>query len=110
MSLDFNGAPVPLRVDKDGVVRIAKTRVTLDTLVAAFHEGATAEEMVHQYPSLGLADVYSVIAYYLANRPDVEAYLKEREGRANEVRRENEARFDPHDVRDRLLARRSAAR
>ena len=109
VTLNIHGTPVPLRIDVDGVVRIAKTRVTLDTFVAAFREGATAEEMVHQYPSLYLVDVYSVIAYYLANRPGVETYLKEHERLGVEVRRENEARFEPHGVRDRLLARRAAA-
>jgi hypothetical protein len=36
-------APVPLEVDADGVVRVGGTRVTLDTIVDAFREGATAE-------------------------------------------------------------------
>jgi len=110
MSLNLNGHPVPLQTDADGVVRIAQTRVTLDTLVAAFSEGATAEEMAHQYPCLRLADVYSVIGYYLTNRSEVEAYLRERERRGAEVRKENEARFDPQGVRERLLARRVAQR
>ena len=100
--------PVPLKVDVDGVVRVGGTRVTLDTVVAAFNEGATAEEIAHQYPSLDLADVYAVIGYYLRRRPEVEAYLGHRQRQADEVRKQNEARFDPHGVRDRLLARRSA--
>lgn len=41
--------------DADGVVRVAGTRVTLDTVVAAFEEGATAEEIAQQYPSLAFA-------------------------------------------------------
>src|SRR5437763_8271583 len=97
---------VPIETDADGVIRIASTRVTLDTLVAAFNEGATAEEIVQQYPSLQLADVYAVIGYYLKNQSPVEAYLAERECASAEMRRENEARFDPQGVRDRLLARR----
>ena len=56
---------VPIHTDADGVVRVAGTRVTLDTIVAAFDAGATAEEIAQQYPSVGLADVYSVITYYL---------------------------------------------
>ncbi|MEP0758427.1 DUF433 domain-containing protein [Trichocoleus sp. DQ-A2] len=40
------------------------TRVTLDTVVAAFNSGATAEEIVFQYPSLQLANIYAVISYY----------------------------------------------
>jgi uncharacterized protein (DUF433 family) len=107
MNLIIESEPVPLRVDSDGVVRVGGTRVTLDTIVAAFHEGATAEEIVHQYPSLDLADVYGAIGYYLRRRPRVDAYLAERMRAGAEVQRLNEERHDPHGIRDRLLARRT---
>jgi uncharacterized protein (DUF433 family) len=99
--------PVPLEADADGVVRVGGTRVTLDTVVAAFKDGATAEEIVYQYPSLGLADVYAVIAYYLQNQAQVEAYLRRRQGQADQVRQENEARYSPGGIRERLIARRA---
>jgi tRNA C32,U32 (ribose-2'-O)-methylase TrmJ len=81
--------------------------VTLDTVVSAFCDGATAEEIVQQYPSLNLADVYHVIGYYLRRTSEVEAYLQARRADAEALRTENEARFDPQGVRARLLARRS---
>ncbi|HUT35798.1 MAG TPA: DUF433 domain-containing protein [Planctomycetota bacterium] len=99
---------IPLHADSDGVIRVGNTRVTLDTVVAAFSQGATAEEIVQRYPSLELADVYQVIGYYLHRTSEVEAYLNERKAHADAVRRENEARFDPRGVRDRLLARRAS--
>ena len=105
MTLSINTEPVPLMTDKDGVVCVGGTRVTLDTVVAAFNEGATAEEIVHQYPSLQLADVYAVISYYLRNRSDVETYLLKRRKQAEKIRKQNEARFDPHGIRERLVAR-----
>ena len=104
-TLTISVHPVPLTVDVDGVVRVARTRVTLDTIVAAFLEGATAEEIVQQYPSLGLADVYAVIGYYLGQRTEVEDYLRQRQRIAKEVRKQNENRFDPAGMRARLLAR-----
>lgn len=97
---------VPIQTDADGVVRVAGTRVTLDTLVAAFDAGATAEEIAQQYPSVALADVYSVITYYLRHQSDVYAYLQKRQQQAATVRQENERRFPPSGVRERLLARR----
>ncbi|MCX7855926.1 MAG: DUF433 domain-containing protein [Anaerolineae bacterium] len=97
---------VPLQKDADGVIRIGNTRVTLDTVIAAFLEGATAEEIAQQYPSLALADVYAVISYYLQNQTEVEAYLQQRREEAQRVRQENEARFDPTGIRARLLTRR----
>jgi uncharacterized protein (DUF433 family) len=107
MSLFISAEPVPLEADADGVMRIGGTRVSLDTVVAAFNDGATPEEIVKQYPSLQLADVYAVISYYLRRRTDVEAYLRQRQQEAERIRRENESRFDPQGIRDRLLARRS---
>jgi uncharacterized protein (DUF433 family) len=50
---------VPIHTDADGVVRVARTRVTLDTIVEAFDAGATAEEIAQQYSSVPLVDVYS---------------------------------------------------
>jgi uncharacterized protein (DUF433 family) len=101
--------PVPIRINKDGVARVGGTRVTLDTVVEAFKEGASPEEIVQQYPSLQLVDVYAVITYYLQATEEVEAYLRERQQRAEAVRRENEASFNPEGVLDRLLARRKLA-
>jgi uncharacterized protein (DUF433 family) len=52
---------IPLAEGDDGVIHVAGTRVTLVSLAEAFHEGATAEEMAQQYPSLALANVYFVL-------------------------------------------------
>ena len=105
LSITITNIPAPLHAHSDGVVRVAGTRVTLDTVVAAFLEGATAEEIQQQYPSLGLPDVYSVIAYYLHNRTEVDAYLQHRIQQIATVRRQNEARSSLAGVRERLLAR-----
>ncbi len=105
MTLAIVADPAPLRVDPDGVVRVGETRVTLDTVVAVFRQGATAEEIVHKYPSLKLADVYATIAFYLNHQQEVEAYLEQRQQKAQEVRQMNQTRFDPQGLRDRLFAR-----
>ncbi len=105
MTLSFVATPPPLTVDPDGAVRVGKTRVTLDTVVRAFHDGATAEEIAQQYPSLALADVYAVIGYYLQRRGEEEEYLRERQRRAAEVHGRNESRFDPDGVRAGWCAR-----
>jgi uncharacterized protein (DUF433 family) len=106
MSLVVAAESMPLAADADGVVRIAGTRVTLDTLVAAFREGATAETIAEQYPSVPLAEVYTLIGYYLRHQGEVNAYLEQGRREAARVRQENEGRFDPAGIRDRLLGRR----
>ncbi len=106
--LQIEPLPMPLRVDADGVVRVEGTRVTLDTVVEAFQEGMTAEEIILSFPSLGLANVYLAIGYYLHRREAVDAYLMEQDRRRAEVRRQIEARQDLVGIRERLLARREA--
>ena len=108
MTLPNTTEPVPLKTDTDGVVRVSNTRITLDTVVAAFMEGATAEEIIQQYPSLDLADVYAVIAYYLRQRSEIDHYLRQRQDLAARIHEQNESRFDLTGVRDRLLARKAA--
>ena len=98
---------IPIELDVDGVARVGKTRVTLDTVVAAFNQGATAEEIVYRYPSLKLSDVYSTISFYLNHQQEVSEYLQQRQQQAQEIRLVNERKFDPHGLRDRLLARRA---
>lgn len=67
---------VPLRIDQDGVVRVGPTRVTIDTVLGTFRLGASPEEIVRRYPTLRLADVYSVIGYYLRHQEVVDTYLR----------------------------------
>ena len=100
--------PSPLSTDRDGVVRVGGTRVTLDTVVFAFQEGATAEMIVDDYPSLSLADVYATLGYYLHHKAEVEAYLDDQRRQAEEARRQDEARYDRQGIRERLLARRAS--
>lgn len=102
--------PPPLTLTPEGVIRVGGTRVPLDTVVAAFLQGSSAETIHDQYPSLELADIYHVIAHYLRHRAEVDAYLDRRRAEAAEIRRENERRFPPEGVRARLLARRDAGK
>ena len=57
MTIEIGTQAPPLQLDPDGVVRVGGTRVTLDSMVNAFRNGANAEEIVQQFPSLALADV-----------------------------------------------------
>jgi len=108
MSLSLESPPLPLRIDADGTARVGATRVTLDTVMAAFDQGATPEEIVQSYPTLDLGDVYAVIAYCIRCRPEVDAYLRRRQEEAQVLRQAVESRFSRQGIRERLLARRAA--
>src|SRR3954471_4107901 len=63
-----------VRKDEHGVLRLGRTRVMLDSVVAAFHQGHAPETITRQYPALSLEDVYGAITDYLANKDEVDAY------------------------------------
>src|SRR5437660_2332419 len=97
----------PLRVDEGGVVRVGKSRVSLDLVVEQYENGMTPEGMVRAYDTLVLADVHAVIAYYLRYREEVRAYLKRRAEQAEALRARIEAEH-PRVGREELLSRRAA--
>jgi uncharacterized protein (DUF433 family) len=104
---DWHTARRPaISLDSDGVYRVGGTRVRLDTVVTAFQQGCTAEEIMLRYPSLELGDIYSTIGYYLEHREAVNAYLESRRRQTEQSEQELGARFPSAGVRERLLARR----
>lgn len=106
MALLISDEPVPLRSDDGGTVRIGNTRVSLDSIVSDFEKGATAEQIALDFPTVNLADIYAVIAYYLRHRDEVERYLTERDAQAAETRKRIEPVLADQGIRERLLARR----
>jgi uncharacterized protein (DUF433 family) len=97
---------VPLTLGEDGTIRITGSRVSLDSVIDEFKQGATAEQIQEDFPSLALRDVYAAIAYYLARTELVEAYLRQQAAAAEETRRFMETQQPAADLRERLRTRR----
>lgn len=96
---------IPIRKDQDGVIRVGRTRVPLETVIYTFNQGATPETIVDRYSALSLIDVYLVIGYYLLHQEEVDEYIRQQEARSEQVRAEVEARHPQVGIRARLLAR-----
>ena len=100
---------VPLTTTEFGTIRVSRSRVSLDSVVHHYKQGATAERIAESFPSLDLADVYAVIAYYLANRDSIEEYLQRQESEADALQLQTES--DPkqqkatNQLRERIQAR-----
>src|SRR2546428_504025 len=94
-----------------GTWRIAGTRISLDSVVYSFWEGATPEEICQDFPGLSLAQVYATIAYYLNNREQVDSYLREERDAIERLRRKLKTRHNDfiRNLRQRLLANRPSA-
>src|SRR5262249_25224931 len=83
-------------------------RIGLLHLVYYYNEGYTPEMVVCQYPTLSLALVHKVIAFYLENRPEVDAYVTACRTELDRQRDSNPSRLDLAELRRRLEARRRA--
>jgi uncharacterized protein (DUF433 family) len=104
MTLVLDPLPIPL-VEVEGELRVEGTRIPLHYLVYEYRQGASAEEIATRYPSLTLAQVHTLLGYYLANRKTIDGYIQGLEVKAKELREEIETRFPPEGLRERLLAR-----
>ena len=101
-----NALKVPLRTDGIGVVRVGNTRVSLASVIADFHRGATPEQIVQNFDTISLEDAYAVVAYYLQNQPAMDALLESERREGNRIQQETEGRFPQKGIRERLLQRR----
>jgi uncharacterized protein (DUF433 family) len=50
--------------ERDGCYRIAGTRISLDSIVHAFHRGAAPETIRRSFPLLTLEEVYSNLVQF----------------------------------------------
>ncbi len=58
-------------------IRLTGHRIGLFTVVRDYKEGASAELITENYPTLPLELVQQVLAFYHANRAEVDAYVAE---------------------------------
>lgn len=86
---------LPLKMDEHGTIRVSDTRVTLDTVIACYHQGDSPEAIHEGFDVLPLNDIYAVIAYYLAHRDELDAYLKRGQEEAERLRQEWETSYTP---------------
>lgn len=86
---------IPLQTDDHGTIHVSGTRVTLETIINYYLQGETPEALHDGFPTVPLTDIYAVIAYYLSNRADIDAYLAQRETITAQIRQENEANYTP---------------
>jgi uncharacterized protein (DUF433 family) len=95
---------------RDGMYYVNGTRVMLDSIVLAFQNGSSPETIREDFPALTLEQVYGAIAFYLRNRNDVEAGMRERERVEDEFKRLHPAPADLKEKLERARERTSARR
>ena len=58
-----------------GRLRIDGTRLTVNQIVTMYRSGDSAEQIAVQYPQIDVGQIYAALAYYHANRNEVEQEL-----------------------------------
>ena len=61
--------------ERDGGYWVSGTRISLDSIVAAFNRGAAPETIRRSFPLLSLEEVYGAITFYLARESQIDQYL-----------------------------------
>ena len=85
---------------RDGGYYFVGSRVSLESVIYPFLDGASPESIVDEFPTLRLEQVYGAITFYLANRAAMDAYFSETEKLCQEAR-ENQSLVPPA-LRERL--------
>ena len=100
---------IPIREDETGTLRVGNTRVLLVLVIRAYQDGASAEDIVRRYDTLSLADVHSVIGYYLHHQQEMDEFAAQYERDAEAIRERIEAaQPGMKELRKKILARHAA--
>ena len=73
---------------RDGRPRIAGTGITVHRIAVWYKLGYEPEEIARRIGHLTVAQVYAALAYYHANRDEIEADLAADEAEADELERQ----------------------
>ena len=82
---------VPLAQDERGSIRVTGSRVTLDTIAHCYQMGDTVEEIHDSFPTVSVAQIGSIIDWYLSHRAEADEYIQEGEAEADKLQREIES-------------------
>jgi len=78
-----------------GLIHIDGTRITVHRVATLYKQGQTAEDIARTYLHLSLAQIYTALAYYHANRVEIESGLAAADALYDELRGQRPRPGDP---------------
>jgi uncharacterized protein (DUF433 family) len=69
-----------------GRLRVAGTRITVQHIAALDKQGRSVQDIVENCPYLTYAQIYAALAYYHANRDEIDAALAAEEKESNRLK------------------------
>ena len=97
-----------LTADDGGFIHPKGHRVGLHHVIRAYREGASVEAIVTEYPTLPRALVHKMVAFYLENRPDMDAYIADHDRAMERLMAQPRQGPTLEELRERLAARQRA--
>jgi uncharacterized protein (DUF433 family) len=73
--------------NRNGAFYLAGSRVSLASIVFAYREGAAAETIRADFPTLSLKQVHGAIAFYPGHRSEVDDSLRSLDSKWNDLER-----------------------
>ncbi len=73
-----------------GRIHIDGTRITVHRIVVLYKQGQSAEDIGRTYPHLSLGQIYTALAYYHANRDQIESELATDDGEYDRLKQQND--------------------
>jgi uncharacterized protein (DUF433 family) len=94
--------------DGDGYIHVTDHRIGLQDLVYYYNEGYSPEALLEAFPTLSLALVHKVIAFYLEDQVDVDGYVATCEAEMERQRAVAPRGPDLAELRRRLATKQAA--
>ena len=94
-----------LTQDADGFVRVTGHRIGLQHVVRFYNDGFSPEMLWQQFPTLPLAMIHKLIAFYLENRSEVDAAIADSDRELERLAAEAASGPDLNELRRRLAER-----
>jgi uncharacterized protein (DUF433 family) len=95
-----------VRRTADGGWAVAGSRVSLDSIIAAYWDGKSPEGIVEEFPALTAEQVYGAIAFYLHHKSEIDRHFAQQAARWKDLQRSSETQHGP--LLSRLRAQRQA--
>jgi uncharacterized protein (DUF433 family) len=100
--------PDYLTQDDGGYIHVADHRIGLQDVVYYYREGFSPEALLDVFPTLSLALLHKIIAFYLDHQTDVDAYVTQSEQDMERQRAATARGPDIAELRRRLAAKQAA--
>ena len=80
-------------------VRIKGRRIGIEHIIYAYNEGYSPEEIANRFAGLDLKVIYTLIAWYLHHRAEVDAFIAQLDAQSSLAQHEWEKQRSPASLR-----------